>query len=261
LSILNLSFLGAFTILNDIEYKLWASRTFTKTDTVWNIIKDIIDSFNLDYGALFWDTQILQTNLIRYTWSSIDITWSTISIDFNKDDCLNAIQKVIENTWFTFYIWKDWIIFVVQKVNQAIKFITFEKEILSINRKLSKKDMVNKYYLTRDWEIELPYEDIPSQWIFWLKEKSETKNDIKDLATQNIKGAEYISENKTEDNIVSIKIAPNSINLVPWNKITTLNTKNNLIEKQITKIDIRKKFSEIFLWNFISFWKTIVKNI
>lgn len=259
-SILSLKFLWVFTWLNDIEYKSWWSRTFTKTDTVWNTIKDIIDSFNTDYGALFGDTQILQTNLIRYTWWSIDITWSTISIDFDKEDCLTAIQKIIKNTWFNFYIWKDWIIFVIQKVNQLIKNITFEREILSINRKLSKKDMVNKYYLTRDWGTELTYEDLTNQWVFWLKEKSETQSDIKDLATQNIKWNQYINENKFEDNVVSIKIAPNSIELIPWEKITTLNSRNNLIEKQITKIDIKKEFSEIYLWNFLSFWKTITKR-
>lgn len=258
-SILNLKFLWTFTALNDIEYKSWSSRTFTKTDTVWNIIKDIIDSFNIDYGALFGHTQILQTNLIRYTWSSIDITWDTISVDFDKNNCLIAIQNTIKDTGFNFYIWKDWIIFVTQKINQDKKYITFEKEILSIQRKLSKKDMVNKYYLTRDWGVEKIYEDTAYQTQFALKEKSETRSDILDEATQDIKWDEYIEENKNEDNIVSIKIKTNSIEIKPWDIITTLNSRNNLIEKQITKIDIKKEFWTIYLWNFISFWKTIIK--
>jgi len=259
-SILNIKFLWIFTVLNDIKYKSWWLRTFTKTDTVWNIIKNIIDSFNLDYGSLFWDTQILNTNIIKYTWSSIDITWSNVNIAFANDDCLSAIQKTIKNTWFNFYIWKDWVVYLTNKVNQDKKYITFEKEIISINRKLSKKDMVNKYYLTRDWGTELPYEDVIYQGLFWLKEKSETNSDIKDLTTQNTKWNEYIEENKAEDNVVSIKIKANSIVLKPWDIITTLNSRNNLIEKQITKIDIKKEYFEIYLWNFISFWKTIVKG-
>lgn len=259
-SILSLKFLWVCTALNDMQYKSWASKTFTKTDTVWNIIKDIIDSFNIDYGSLYWDTQILQTNLIRYTGSSIDITWDTISIDFDDINCLASIQKVIKNTGFNFYIWKDWVVFVTQKANQSIKNITFEKEILSINRRISKKDMVNKYYLKRDWGTEKIYEDVPNQWVFWLKEKSESDSDLLDEATQDVKWDEYILENKSEDNIVSIKISPNSVQLMPWEKITTLNSRNNLVEKQITKIEVRKEFSEIYLWNFVSFGKTIVKG-
>ena len=260
-SILNIKFLWIFTALNDIKYKSLWLRTFTKTDTVWNIVKNIIDSFNTDYGSLFWDTQILSTNLIKYTISSIDITWSNVNISFANDDCLSAIQKTIKNTWFNFYIWKDWVVYLTKKENQEKKYITFEKEIISINRKLSKKDMVNKYYLTRNWWTELPYEDVIYQGLFWLKEKAETNNDINDLTTQNTKWTEYIEEHKAEDNIVSIKIKSNSIVLKPWDIITTLNSRNNLIEKQITKIDIKKEYWEIYLWNFMSFWKTIVKNI
>lgn len=258
-SILQLKFLWVFTALNDVIFKDWLLRTFNVTDTVGNIIKLIVDSFNADYGNLFWDTKILQNNLIRYTWSSIDITWSTISIDFDENNCLLAIQRVIEDTWFNFYIWKDWIIFVTQKINQEKKYITFEKEILSIKRDISKKDMVNKYYLARSWWTYKTYEDLTYQWLFWLKEKSKKDEDINE-ATQDLKWDEYIEENKEEDNIVSIKIKPNSIAIIPWDIITTLNSRNNLIEKQITKIDISKEEWEIYLWNFVSFWKTIVKG-
>ncbi len=258
-SILDLKFLGVFTVLNDIEYKSWGSRTFTKTDTVWNIVKDIIDSFNSEYWTLA-DTQILQTNIIRYTWTSIDITWSNVSIDFSTNSCIEAIKKTIEDTWFNFYIWKDWIVYLKQKTNQDKKYITFEREILSITRTISKKDMVNKYYLSGQGVAESVYSDPAYITLFKLKEKTVSDSSILDITTRNTKWNEFISENKLEDNIVTIRIAPNSIDLVPWDLITTLNSRNNLVEKQITKIDIQKEYSTIYLWNFISFWKTIVKG-
>ena len=258
--VLKLKILWIFSGLNDIEYKSWWSRSFTKTWTVWSIIKDIIDSFNNDYGPLFWDTQILQINLIRYTWSSIDDTWDDVNIEFEKSSCLDAIKKTIKETWFDFYIWKDWIAYVTQKVNQLVKNVTFEREIISIQRTITKKNMVNKYYLTRDSWVEKVYEDVTYQNIFWLKEKSETFTELQNEATQNIKWDQFIEENKLEDNIVVVRIKPNSVDVKPWDKITTLNTRNNLIEKQITKIDIKKEYFDLYLWNFLSFWKTITQR-
>lgn len=259
-SVLELKFYGVFTALNDMIYKSSWSRAFSKSDTAWNIIKDIIDSFNTDYGALFWDTQILDTNLLRYTASSIDITWTTLSIDFDNQSCLDSIRKVLENTWFDFYIWVDWVVYVVDIANQDTKYITFEKEILNINRTITKKNMVNKYYLARSgWTYKI-YEDTPNQTTYWLKEKSQSDSSIANETTQDIKWNNFISEHKEEENIVSIRIKPNSIDLTPWNLITTQNSRNNLVEKQITKIEKRKAFRDLYLWDFISFGKTIVKD-
>jgi hypothetical protein len=72
--VIDLQILGVFTVLNDIFYKNGGSRVFTKTDTPGNIVKDIIDQFNAEYGALSGDSQNLGTNLLTYTVSSIDVT-------------------------------------------------------------------------------------------------------------------------------------------------------------------------------------------
>jgi hypothetical protein len=42
--------------------------------------------------------------------------------------------------------------------------------------------------------------------------------------------------------------------------ITTLNTKNQIIEKQITKIQKNRDFWILSIWDFTSFGKTIVKR-
>jgi len=254
---LELKFLGVFTALNDLIFKSWWLKTFTATWTPWNLIKQVIDSFNAEYWTI-QDTQILQTNLIRYTWTSIDVTWTSVNIDFANDNCLSAINKIIKNTPFIYYIWVDWIITVINKVNAIVKTVTFEKEILSITREISKKDLSNKYYLTWwTWITEKVYQNTTSQTTLWIKEKVSSDSNILDVATQDLKGNEYITENYLEDNIVVIKIKPNSVSLIPLNKITTLNSRNNISDEPITKIRYQKEFTEIYLWNFISLWKIV----
>lgn len=147
--VLNLSILGIFSLLNDIEAKSAGNRTFTKNKTPGNIVKDIIDSFNTDYGALTGDTQNLTTNAIRYTGSSIDVTGTVTNRNFEKVSCLAAIKAALENTGFDFYIGADGICYVTQTANQTIKYLTFDREIISIDRKIHKRDMVNTYYLSR----------------------------------------------------------------------------------------------------------------
>jgi len=254
---LDLKFLGVFTALNDLIFKNAWNKVFTLSWTPWNLIKQVIDSFNTDYWTLT-ATQILQTNLIRYTLNSIDVTWTSVNIDFKNDNCLNAINKIIKNTPFIYYIWVDWIINIINKANANIKLITFEKEILSINREISKKQLINKYYLTW-WTgvIEKTYQNITSQTTLWIKEKVITDSTILDIATQDTKWNEYITENYLEDNIVIIQIKPNSINLSPLDKISTLNSRNNIINEPITKIRYQKEFTEIYLWDFISLWKIV----
>lgn len=256
-SYLSITFYWVFTALNDILYKSLWSRVFTKTDTIENIIKDIIDSFNSDYGSLT-DTQILTTSLIRYTWTSINAT-DSISISFDNQNCLEAIKKVLDKTDYSFFIWKDWIIYVSQKIYQEIKYLTFEKDIVFIDRKRDKKDLVNKLYLKRNWWTEKVYEDVTSQSDFNLKEKFENDSDLQNETTQDFFWANYIDEFKNPDNIVIMKIKDRN-DLIPWQLITTLNSKNNLIEKQITKIDITKTTKNIYLWEFISFGKKITQR-
>jgi len=257
---LDLNILGVFTALNDVYFKSGGLRKFTLTWTPWNLIKQVIDSFNAEYWTLA-DTQILLTNLIRYTWNSIDITWTSLNIDFNNDTCISAINKIIKNTDFKYFIWVDGIVNVIQKINSVSKVLTFERQIINITRDIDKRNLVNKYYLTWwTWITEVIYQDNASQTSLWLKEKVFSDSTILDIATQNVKWNAYILENKQEENIVVIRIKPNSIALNVLDKITTLNSRNNLINKEITKLTFRKEYTEIYLWYFVSFWRRIVKG-
>lgn len=248
---------GLHTLLNDIIYKDWSNKKFTKNWTAGEIVKDIIDYFNSQYSALFWDTQNLGTNIFNTTW--IDETWTNISIEFDNMNCLRALLLVSENSWFNFYINQNWLVNFKTKENQTHKFLTFEREIISINRTLQKDDMVNKYYLRRAWDVEKVYQNNDSIDLFNLKELSESQIDIQNEPTQDIIWNEKINNFAFERDETSLTIK--EVDLEPWYLISTLNTNNQLVNKQIVKIDKRKDNLVIYLEEFKSFWKVLFDKL
>lgn len=259
-TLLNIELLWVFTILNDVIYKNSWNKTFTKTDTAWNIVKNIIDTFNLEYWDLVWETQNLWNNIITYTTESIDITWTTLSIEFENLNCLEAIKKVIENTNYNFYIDETWLCTLQLKENWVLKHLTFDKELISINKKIKKSEMVNKYYLSRTWDVEKIYSNSTSITTFNLKEKVETKSEIQDETTQDEKWNTYIDEYSNERTEISINMKAQINNfLCPGMLITTQNTKNQLFSQQITKIQKNRDNWILYLWDVPSIGKQILK--
>jgi hypothetical protein len=256
-SFVQIEFYGIFTALNDIIYKDWSNKIFTKTWTIESIAKSIIDYFNTQYWSLFGDTQILDSELIRYvTWSIV--ASDTISIEFNNLDCLWALKKLLENTIYSFFIWSDWIIYIKSESTQINKILTFEKEIINIERQVSKKDLVNKLFLKRkDW-TELIYEDITSQNTFWVKEKIENRSELENFTTQNFYWNNFIEKNKNPKEIIEINVK--NIPVSPWYIIQTLNTLNPINGIQVMKIDIKKDSKKLYLWEFESFGKKIIQR-
>ena len=256
-SFVRVEFYGVFTALNDIIYKNWTNKVFTKTWTIESIAKDIIDYFNSQYWSLASDMQILDSNLIRYQTGSI-IASDNISIEFNNLDCLWALKKLLENTNYSFFIWVDWVIYIKSEDTQTIKNLTFEKEIINISRQISKKDLVNNFFLKRkDW-TEIIYDDSTSQTTFWIKEKVENRSDLENLTTQNFYWNNFIDKNKNPKELIEITIK--NIDISPWYIINTLNTLNQITSIQIKKIDIKKDSKKLYLWEFESFGKKIIQR-
>lgn len=257
--VIKISLLGIFTVLNDAEYKQGGLRSFTATWTPWTIVKAIIDSFNLDYWTLTGgDTQNLTTNVIRYTGGSIDITGTSISKVFANVDCLSAIKSVLEDTGFDFYIWADGVCYVTQRVNQPEIVLTFDRQIIKINRKLHKREMVNTYHLSRNGWSEQTYTDAGSVAVFHIKESTESDTSINDLATQNLNWNQKLNDYAYERTEISleVKVESNST-IAPWKMITTQNTLQQIQQQQITKITKNQTSWTVYMGDFTSFWKTI----
>ncbi len=260
-SILNIELYWVFTALNDIIYKNWWDKTFIKTDTAGNIVKNIIDSFNSEYWSLEGETQNIWFTLMRYTIDSIDITGTTLSIEFENNNCLEAIKKVIENTNYYFFIDETGVCTLKLRENAEHKYLTFDKELISINRKIKKDEMVNKYYLSRVGDVEKMYSNSSSITTFNLKEKVEKKSEIQNETTQDEKWNTFIDDFSLERLEISINMKSQINNFLrPWNLITTQNTKNQLFEKQITKINKNRDNWILFIWDYPSIWKTISKT-
>lgn len=261
-STINVQVLWLFTVLNDNLFKSWGSRKFTSVLTPWNLVKTIIDSFNADYWTLSgWNTQNISTNIIKYTASSIDTSWSTVNIEFDNENCLDAIKKTLTDTWFSFYIWVDWVCYVQKDVNQTKVSLTMWRQVLMIDRKLHKRELTNYLYHERTGNNEQTYTDPVSITLFGKKEKKIVESEIKDITTQNTKWNKYIQDYAYERNEIEITMKPQkTTSLIPWNVITINNIKIPLVEKKITKITKSKDYWNVFVWDFISFWATVIKK-
>lgn len=280
--VLDIELLGVFTVLWDIYYHDWENnKVFTKTDTIENIINDIISKFNGRYGTLS-DTQNLWSNMIT---TEIEAGTPTVSISFSNHTCLTAIEKVLENTGYNWYVNQYWILYITSKDNQRDITLTFMKEITNIHREITKNEMVNTLFLHRNWWTGIVYEDTPAKALFWPKEKYVSDTAINDVSTQNIKGSEYIEKHKYEKITAKIDmkpqmsgiciitkpsleidliqyldptaIDPTAIWLMPWDKISTMNTKNMIESQAILKIDKSIDQWIIYLWDYISFAKEV----
>lgn len=258
--VLGITLLWVWTALNDIIYKNWSSKVFTKTDTFGNIAKSIIDYFNTQYGTLE-ETQNLWTSMFWYDTDSIDTTGITAHINFDHDNCYKALEKLTKDTDFFFFIEPTGK--VTFKKTNTLKILTFERELVSIERKTKKDEMVNKLYLHRTsghWNEEI-YNNFISQAEYGFKELHEDRTDIQNKATQDEIWAIRVEEfgYPREETTLKIK-AQKSDFLFPWMEVTTQNTKNPLVASRVTKIDKRKDIWTLYIWDYTSFWKVFLQR-
>jgi hypothetical protein len=257
---LSVTCLGVFSVLNDVLYRNSGTTTFSMTNTAGNIAKNIIDNFNLQYGAMTGDTKNIGTSILTYTATSIDTSWSTLFLNFSTVNCLSALKTTLENSGFDWYIGYDGVLYVQQPVNQTVKVLTFERELLSIDRTVHKRDMTNKYYLGRNGGTVVTYSDVASQGLFRLKEEYESKTDIGDLNSQNVYGNQKIADYAYERNEIALTLKPlQTGSILPGYRVTTLNSRNQIVAEKITKIDKNSEKWKIYLGDFVSLWKTIIQ--
>lgn len=260
--VVSLQVLWLFTALNDILFKQGWNRVFSVNMTPGNMVKAIIDSFNAEYWTLSWgNTQNITTNLFRYTAWSIDVTGTAINREFDNVSCLDALKKAVENTSFNFFIWSDGMVNVQQDSWQTKKSLTMWREVVKVNRKLHKREMVNKYYHERVSANEQIYTDPSSIALFNLKERKEVDSDVLDATSQNVIGNKKISDYAYERNEISVLMKPQkSESVFPGMLLSINNLKNAFVEKKITKITKWKDSWTIYVGDFISFWNSVLKK-
>lgn len=258
---ITLVLLWVFTAFNDILYDNWW-KVFTKDDDPANIIKEIINNFNTKYWSLAGDVDNLSWNLIRFTWSSIDNFWSNVNVKFDHTDSLSAIKQVLDvSTDFYFFIDRNWVFFFKKKPITSTHTLTFNKNINSIKNKDTKKDLVNRLFLERDWWTIKEYNDVPSQTKYWIKEDKVVNSDLLNVATSDIFALQFFKNNAEvieEVNIIINQEKTDSI--IPWDTVKTQNTLNKITNLQVNRVNYWDTTTELNIEKFVWFWETVIKS-
>jgi len=229
------------SLLTRIYYKDWWNYTFSKTDTVSNIIKSIINYANTQY------------NWFNISWI-VDTVWN-ITIDFDYNDCLNAINKVVELTDLFYYIWSDWIVYF--NTTPTTHKLTAQKHIQSIDINEDWSEIINKVIVKYNWWT-TSWENSSSISQYWLLEKVYTKTDLW-LAEATSFINEELAKNQLKQK-TSIEVNSQYIleNLKPWDTIK-INNLNYSINTTIEKISYKTDIATIYLDRYDSIWLILNK--
>ena len=224
----------------------------TYSDIASDIVKDLIDDFNIEYWS----------NILSYDSNSIpDSTW-TLNIDFSwYSNYFKAIQDVAETAWLNFFVDLDWKVYLDEKANFDSHTLTVWDNIDSISINEDSVNLVNHLTLKHGaWTT--TYSDATSITKYWKREEYIDKsNELTNQATADEYWANYIATYKDEIKKVSIIVNSeyNFFNIKWWDLINVRNiwyTINNLQVAKImygtntAKIDLEISYSfakEIFL--------------
>lgn len=113
------------------------------------------------------------------------MTGTSLSISFANESCLSALNKVITGSGFNWFIGADGLMTVFS--SKPEQTYTLGNEILFINKKVHKKDMINSLYLKSSIMPEQYYSNATAITTYGLKEKYLNEDGIESLATQNQK--------------------------------------------------------------------------
>lgn len=132
--------MGMLSLGKKALYYNWSTYTFTKTDDPRDIIEDIIDYINSKYT----------TNPFSYTTNTTTIAWgTTISIDFDYTDCVEAIKKIVELTNYVFRIDGDGTVYFTPTTTTYVAdhLLTMGKHIERIEIDEESDELYNDYIL------------------------------------------------------------------------------------------------------------------
>lgn len=226
--------------------------TNTYSDLASNIAKDIIDKFNVDYG----------TTLLSYDVSSIPATVWTVNIVYTNNNYFEALEQLWKLSWCGFFVDKDWKVYFKEKWTWSDHILTLWKDVDNLEIVEEGRSIINSLILKYNWWSKT-YTDSASVTLYWLKEKYEDKSSsINNLATADIYGASFLSENAEKVKKISI-ILNNNYNyfwIKSWDNIRIRNSPYIIENLQIQKINFAYDKASLELEKSYSFAKEIFDN-
>lgn len=241
-----------------LEIKLvwlsWLLSTciFTETYniTASNIVKDLINDFNTEYGF----------NIFTYDSNSIPDSTGNLNMSFENKTYLEALNDVAETSGLKFYIWADRKVYFHDRWTTANHKIWLWKEVTQFKREKQGSEIVNSLILKYSW-WEKTYPDLNST--YKKKEKRLDKSsEINDETTADIFWAEYI--NKYKDIIKKTSIIVGNeytfFDIKPLDLIKVKNIWEEIWLLQVSKVTYSLENAKVELERYDSLWNTIFSN-
>ena len=247
---IRLPLLGLSSIFTYLFFRDAGNLSFNKDQDPAQTVKDIVDLLNVDY------------NFFSYDWSSIENYGTTVSLDFENDNCLDSIKKCIESTSFYFYVDQNWKVFFRPKPSTPTHTLTVQKDVEKLVVEENSENLVNNVvveYATATKE----YPDATSQTNYWLREAFEGRaSDLADVWAADEFWANYLAENKDPKSKTTVTVNSNydleTIN--PWDTIKIVNFDYSINNLQIIKLTYSPDKIILNLEDLDSFSKEVFKN-
>jgi len=247
---IRLPLLGLSSIFTYLFFRDTWALSFNKNQDPAQTVKDIVDLLNVDY------------NFFSYDWSSIENYWTSVSLDFENDNCFNSVKKCIEATGFYFYVDQNWKVFFRSKPSTPTHTLTVQKDVEKLVVEENSENLVNNViveYATATKE----YPDATSETAYWLREVFEDKaSDLADVWAADEFWANYLIENKDPKSKTTVTVNSNydleTIN--PWDTVKIVNFDYSVTNLQIVKLTYSPDKVILNLEDLDSFSKEVFKN-
>jgi len=227
-------------------------KTETYSDIASNIIKDIVDDFNIEY----W------TAILNYDASSIPDTTGTLDFVFTNKNYLDCLREVAETSWLKFFIDNDWKVYFREQSSYINHKLTLKKDVQELKIIEEWRNIKNSLILKyTGWTK--TYDDVTSQTTYWKKEiYIDKSSELANLTTADAFGASYLLENSEYKKKITIEVNKeyDYFSIKPWDTITLRNTNYSINNLQIVKIAYSYEKATIELERSYSFANEIFNN-
>lgn len=165
------------------------------SDTASNIVKDLINDFNIEY----WNS------ILSYDVSSIpDSVW-TLDLDFSSyKTYFEAMTSVANASGLFFFIDLDWKVYFREKSSYNSHTLSIWSDVDELTIEEDWKELVNYLILKYNWWLAI-YQDAWSIALYWKREKYLDKSsELSNLSTANEFWNNYILQYKDKIKKVSV---------------------------------------------------------
>lgn len=227
---------GYQTILNDFYYSSAGNYTFTKNDDPKNLITDIVGQS--DTEVTYFSTD----------YSNMSLVWSNVSISFDNETLMQALQKVLATTTYYYSLRPDWTIYFDELPTTNDHALTFKNDIRWINIEYNSDELVNDIYLAYDGGTTTG-ENTNSKFAYGTRKSRITDTTIKNLATADAYIAVLLEDKASVKDTIRIDInnSYDTTTLYPWQMISVSNCPIAIKNKIIRRVEYNDQWASVYL--------------